>query len=251
MVGDEAASPSFPPLFTGVDVGPGENPFQVAVDEAADAEPGSLYWSPRRDVLLAAILFAPDRPLGDALTAVFAVACGLHDCLGALAPPETAVHHVWPDRMLVNGGKCGAIRAAAPTRQLDEPPNWLVVGMEVELAPIPGDPGRDPDRTSLAEEGCGFLTQRELLESWSRHTMAWIHRWMEDGPRPVFENWLARAAGKDEERDFLSSGESVRGRLLGLGRRGSLLVRVDAETRELPLSSILDHPPRNRGTGRQ
>ncbi len=248
MAGDEAAAPSFPPLFTGVETGPDEHPFQVAVNEAADAEPGSLYWSPRLDVLQAAILFAPDRPLGDAMAAVFVVACGLHDCLGALAPPETSVQHVWPNRILVNGGACGTIFATAPSRQWDGIPNWLVAGLEVELAPIPGDPGSDPDRTSLAEEGCRSLSQRQLLESWSRHTMAWIHRWTEDGTRPVFENWLVRAAGKGEAREFHIGAETIHGLFLGLGQQGSLLVRIESETREISLARVLDHTPPRKGT---
>lgn len=242
MAGDEAVSPSFPPLLTGVEVGANEHPFRIATDRAADSDPGSLFWSPREDILAAAIVFAPDRPLGDALIAAFVVSCGIHDCLGALAPPETAVQHVWPDGILVNGGACGTVRAAAPSRQLEEPPNWLVAGLEVELAPIPGDPGRNPGRTSLAEEGCGGLSQRQLLESWSRHTMAWIHRWMEDGPRAVFESWLVRAAGRDEEREFRAGNQVVRGRFLGLGERGNLLVRTKAGTRELSLAGVLERP---------
>ena len=249
MEGDEVEAPSFPPLLSGVETGFEENPFQVAVNEAADAEPGSLYWSPRLDVLQAAILFAPDRPLGDAMAAVFVIACGLHDCLGALAPPETSVQHVWPNRILVNGGACGTIFAAAPSRQLDGVPNWLVAGLELELAPIPGDPGSEPDRTSLAEEGCGGLSQRQLLESWSRHTMAWIHRWTEDGTRPLFESWLVRAAGKEEARDFRVGAEAIHGRFLGLGEQGSLLVRSESETREFPLAAVLDHSFPDMGVG--
>ena len=66
--------------------------------------------------LSAAVALAPECALEDAMAMVFATALGFSDALGALAPPEVAVHMVWPAGLRVNGARCGGLRAAASTR---------------------------------------------------------------------------------------------------------------------------------------
>lgn len=240
----EQKLPSFPPLLSGVAVEARDSPLARAATAArtGDWSPGTVYWSPDEDALSAALLLAPDRPLGDAMLAVFAVSCGLHDCVGALAPPETAVTHLWPDRILVNGAACGAIGVAVPETDPETMPAWLAVSVGLQLAPIPGDPGDEPGRTSLAEEGCGDLGARELIESWARHTLVWIHRWMEDGPRALHDSWIAHAEGHGDAVTLRHGGETVSGKFLGVDERGNLLLEAEGETRELALSKVLVHP---------
>ena len=237
-------SPSFPPLLNGIEVGSEEAPLARAVADAesGSSEPGNLYWSSRQDAMRTALMLAPDRTLTDAMPAVFAVACGVHDSLGALAPPETGVTHLWPDTVIVNGAACGVLSAAASTRDRLDIPEWLAVSVDLMLGPVEEDPGNQPGRTTLTEEGCAALTSRELIESWARHSLVWIHRWMEDGFRPLHDAWFDHAEKRGEPVRIRHRGEVLGGKLLGVDERGDLLLEVDEETRHLELVDMLDYP---------
>jgi BirA family biotin operon repressor/biotin-[acetyl-CoA-carboxylase] ligase len=230
---DEA--PSFPPLLRGEEAMPGMDPFAKAVASAAlGTDPGLICWADDPARLSAAIVLAPEAPLGRAIGITFAVAHGLGDALGALAPPEVAVHYVWPRGIKVNGGDCGVLRAAASTSDPAAEPDWLVVGVEMRYLPPGGDePGRRPEETCLAEEGCIEVTPLRLLESWSRHSLVWINRWLEDGLRPLHETWRQRAWGLGEE---LPGG----GIFVGLDELGGMLVRTGRQTELRPLTSMLE-----------
>lgn len=230
------AEPEFPPLLHGVDVG-ADDPFAVACTQAArDAEPGRIHYARTGDSLRAAITLAPEQPLGDAIGVLFAVQLGLIDALGALAPPEFAVHVQWPDRLRVNGALCGQFRAVASTDDPDAEPDWLVIGIDVPILP-PADvePGERPDETCLFAEGCGELTAAELLETWSRHMMVWIHTFLTEGFAPLHEAW--RGKGDAIGSDVLTPEP---GHFTGLDARGGMLLRVGDETRLLPLTEILE-----------
>ena len=225
--------PSFPPLFTGFQAPPGADPMAFAVAEAAnDVEPGLLVWSPDPERMAAALILAPECALEEAMAMVFAAAIGLSDALGALAPPEVGVHFTWPGGILVNGARCGRVRAAASTGDPAAEPEWLVVGVEVPvLTPIGWQSGDDPGRTYLHEEGCGEVEALPLLESWSRHTLVWINRWLDDGMAPLHAEWRAKSQEIGTERDG--------SRFVGLDELGGRILQKDGATEITPLSSML------------
>jgi len=229
------ADPTFPPLLRGETAPAGQDPFAKAVAAAAvGADPGLVVWSRAPDGLAAALVLAPEHPLEQSLSVVFAVALGLGDALGALAPPEVAVHYDWPGGIRVNGARCGRLRAAAPGADPGAIPDWLVVGVEMPYLPPEGvEPGTRPDETSLAEEGCIDVTPVALLESWTRHSLHWIHRWMEEGMAPLHEAWRGRAWGLGED---LPEG----GIFVGIDEWGGRLVRTPSGTRLDPLTALLE-----------
>lgn len=237
------SSLSLPPLLRGIEAG--RAPWHRAQRDAERGEttPGDVYWSPYAETLQTAVVFEPDRPLSEAMLAVFAVACGLHDCIGALAPPETAVHHQWPDTLLVNNAVCGVIRVAVSNEMLQQDiPHWMIVAVDVALAPVAGDPGDNPNVTSLAEEGYPVEDVQTLIESWARHMLVWIHRWEQDGPRPLHDAWLSRARGRGEDTAVRCAGAVERGEFLGIAEHGDMLIKTESGVRQLSLTSILDHP---------
>ncbi len=211
------------------------DPFAKAVAQAAlGADPGLVTWTRDEAAMRAALVLAPEAPLEHAVSVTFAVALGLGDALGALAPPEVAVHYVWPATVKVNGGDCGRLRAAASTTDPSAEPDWLVVGVHVDyLMPDMDEPGRSPEQTCLAEEGCIEVTPPRLLDSWSRHTLVWINRWLDDGLRPIHDAWRARAWKIGEP---LADG----GLFVGLDDAGGMLVRTGTTTELRPLSSMLE-----------
>lgn len=227
-------APSFPPLLKGQPAAPGQDPMAKAVAAAAlGADPGLVVWAPRADRMEAAMVLAPEVPLAEAMSGVFAIALGLGDALGALAPPEVAVHYDWPGGIRVNGGTCGRLRAAASTADPAAEPDWLVVGVSIDLLPENDEPGRTPERTCLHMEGCGEITALGLIESWSRHSLVWLNTWVDEGFRPLHQAWRGRAWLIGER---LADG----GTFMGLDEQGGQLVRRPDGTTELrPLTCLL------------
>ena len=60
-------------------------------------------------------------------------------------------------------------------------------------------PGDDPDRTVLIEEGCSEVEPVRLLESWSRHLLVWMNTLLEDGMTKVHADWRSRAFNLGED----------------------------------------------------
>ncbi|MFK7945548.1 MAG: biotin/lipoate--protein ligase family protein [Paracoccaceae bacterium] len=228
-----AEEPSFPPLLTGEKAPAGIDPFEKArVAAMMGCDAGLVIWADRADALSAAIVLAPEQPLADAISVMFAPAIGFVDALGALGPPEVAIHHVWPGGFRVNGALCGGLKVAASTADTDMEPDWLVVGIDVPFMPE-GEGGDDPQRTCLYNEGCAEVTPRQLLESWSRHTLHWIHRWLEDGLAPLHSAWRERVW---EMGQPLPDGS---GTFMGLDELGGMLVKTAKTTTLRPLTEAL------------
>ena len=234
----EDTRPSFPPLLHGVEVAGHVDPFAKAMAEAMmEAEPGRIVYAMDDAAMRAAMTFVPDRALREALPgAVFAVLLGLNDALGALAPPEVAVHFEWPGRVKVNGAYCGGVRAAAADNDPEGEADWLIVGVDVPVMPLgPGDPGLQPDHTTLWAEGCVDLGAPQLLESWSRHMLVWIHRFLSDGIGPLHEGWRHKC---DTLGEAVSAPEA--GTFMGLDEDGGMILRQGEGTKVLPLTGMLE-----------
>lgn len=224
----------FPPLLTGIAVA--GDPFQAALAAVADeVEPGAVFYGADPARMQAAIVLAPEEPLHSALRVSFAVALGLNDALGALAPPEVGVHLAWPDRIKVNGAYCGQLAMAASTGAPEAEPDWLIVGLDVPFA-LPGEaePGHNPDRTSLYEEGCGDLPIPDLIEAWGRHMMNWLHIYLTDGFEPLHREWRTKADGLGQMVSYPRDGTFI-----GLDERGGMILRSGDTTRILPLTDFL------------
>ena len=231
----QADAPTFPPLLSGQDVPAGARPFDKAVAAAlTGCDPGLITWARRADALSAALVLTPECPLEQAIGIVFAPAIGFVDALGALGPPEVAVHHVWPGAFRVNGAFCGGLTVAASTTDPAQEPDWLVVGIDVPVLPDGDEGGETPNRTCLFHEGCAEVTPIQLLESWSRHTLVWINRWTDDGFQPLHAAWCERAWEMGEP---LPDGS---GTFMGLDEQGGMLVKGTDGTVVRALTDILE-----------
>lgn len=166
--------------------------FDTACQAARDgAEDGFMLMVDRADRCEAALVLRPLDPIQPALTLGYVGLLGLHDGLAAIVPAETPAGIGWPDRLLVNDACVGGIRVAhGPLVEKDgmaDVPDWLVIGIAVQFAGAEGDddPGLDLAYTNLQEEGCGEITVPQLVESFGRHMLHWLDRWLEDGFEPV------------------------------------------------------------------
>lgn len=237
--------PVMPPLFRALAVTPDVDPFERAWQIAAEgAEAGTVLWSIGQDACQAAVVLAPEHSLEASLPVVLVTMLGLGDALGALAPPVVSVTFGWPDRIEVNGGVVGGVRMlSAPTEAASQVPDWLVVGYGLAARTRAGDaePGQQPHRTTLADEGCEIACM-DLLEAFARHFLAWINRWQEDGVGPVRQAWLSRAAGLSQSIEIGRGEHKKQGIFTGLTESGSMRLIRGGIVQTLSLGEAIKAP---------
>lgn len=231
------SSPTFPPLFSGQAVEGQIDPFEKACVEAVrGCDAGLVVYNLGANELRGAMVFAPEVSLEAAMAMLPLCGVGFQNALGALAPPEVAVHLEWAGGLRVNGARCGRLRAAASGKDPEAEPDWLVIGLEVPLWPASDDTGHTPDQTALYAEGCVEVDAARLLEAWVKHTLVGINGWQDEGVAPLHGNWRALAHGLGEPVEILGK----RGTFLGVDEKFGMLVR-DAETTHLiPLTKVLE-----------
>jgi biotin-(acetyl-CoA carboxylase) ligase len=229
---------SFPPLMYG----------EAAPDDAFDhaqmraitgCDAGLISYALGAAQVQAALVFAPEVPLKQAMAMLPLCGVGFQNALGALAPPEVALHLEWPGGLRVNGAKCGRLRALASGADPDQIPDWLIVGFELPLLPQSDTPGDTPDETALYAEGCADVSPDLLVEAWARHTMNWITHWEDEGPRSLHAEWRAMAHGIGEPIHW----RDHNGSFVGVDENFGLLLRDDHDTRLLPLHLLLETNP--------
>lgn len=231
------SGPSFPPLFHGLSVTGQIDPFEKACVEAArGCDAGLVVHNLGSDKLRAALVFAPDVPLNKAMAMLPLCGVGFQNALGALAPPEVAVHLEWNGAIRINGATCGRFCASSSQNDPKAEPEWLVIGLELPLWPESDDPGTTPDQTTLYAEGCVDVDASHLLESWVKHTLVGINTWQETGVKSLQSDWRGLAHGIGEE----VSQNGIKGTFLGVDEDFGMLVRTEVSTQLIPLSDILE-----------
>ena len=229
---------TFPPAMAGEAVD--GDPFDTAVMRAVTGcEAGLVTYRVAVDRVGAALVLTPEVPLRDAVAMLPLCGVGVQNALGALAPPEVAVHLDWNGGLRVNGASCGRLRACAATGDPEAVPDWLVIGFSLPILPEGEDTGLTPDRTALMAEGCGEVDPGQLVESWARHTLNWIARWEDEGAKPLHAEWRGLAWGLGES--VVQDGHS--GTFLGVDERFGMLLRDGTTTHLLPLTAVLEDSP--------
>ena len=184
----------------------------------------------------AALVFAPEVPLAQAMAMLPLCGVGFQNALGALAPPEVAVHLEWDGGIRINGASCGTFGVLSSTTDPATIPDWLVVGWRLPLFPNTPDMGATPDRTTLYAEGCADVAPPTLVEAWARHTLNWITRWEDEGVRPLHAEWRGLGHGIGEPA---ASGD-LSGTFLGVDEDFGMLLRDDTTTHLIPLTALLE-----------
>lgn len=233
------SGPQFPPLFTGMATA-GADPFTAACSEAhKGCDAGLVTYDISRETLRAAIVFAPEIALRNAVVMLPVCGIGFQNALGALAPPEVSLQLEWDGGLRLNGARCGELQAAALPADPDTVPGWLVVGLEVSLRTDLEDTGATPDVTCLYAEGCSEVAPLDLLEAWVRHTLVWINSWSEDGVAPVHTEWTGLAHGIGTPITYGTHTGTFR----GIDETFGLLLQQDSGARIIPMTDTLKDMP--------
>tara|TARA_B100000768_G_scaffold179924_1_gene198692 strand:- start:3505 stop:4209 length:705 start_codon:yes stop_codon:yes gene_type:complete len=230
-------TPSFPPLFSGLAVESQVDPFDKACAEAArGCDAGLVVHDLGANLLRAALVFAPDVELVDAMAMLPLCGVGFQNALGALGPPEVAVHLEWAGGLRINGASCGTLRVAASSSNPRAEPDWMVIGLELPLWPETDSPGDTPEQTALYAEGCADVNAMELLESWVKHTLVGINTWTEDGVKALHKDWRGLSHGIGEDITM----NEVSGTFLGVDEQFGMLIRAADTTHLVPLTYLLE-----------
>jgi BirA family biotin operon repressor/biotin-[acetyl-CoA-carboxylase] ligase len=230
-------TPSFPPLFSGLAVEGQVDPFDKACAEAArGCDAGLVVHDLGANLLRAALVFAPDVELVDAMAMLPLCGVGFQNALGALAPPEVAVHLEWAGGLRINGASCGTLRVAASSSNPKAEPDWMVIGLELPLWPETDTPGDIPEQTALYAEGCADVNAMELLESWVKHTLVGINTWTEDGVKALHKDWRGLSHGIGEDITM----NEISGTFLGVDEQFGMLIRAADTTHLIPLTYLLE-----------
>ena len=227
IYGNVITDPTFPPLLTGEKVAKDVDPFIKAVSASMmRCDPGTVFYAEDPETLRVAITLAPELALKDSISVIHALMLSVADGLGALGPPELAVHFVWPCQFKVNAARCGELRFKASTTEPDSVPDWLVVGLTIPFVrPESIEPGSDPSQTWLYEEGCIELTVPQLIESWSRHSLVWLNSFEDKGYQAIQDHWRAKCDSIGSDVTYPGEGTFV-----GTDNHGSLLLKRDGMT---------------------
>ena len=252
----ELDDPQLPPLLDAEKIAKGTDVMAKAIGRAAAGETGLVCYSEATHCLDMAITLAPEVSLIKAMQMHYTLMTALGDSIGALAPPEVGVRYRFPGAILFNRGHAGVVRvAAAPCQDPSaDIPDWLVVSAQLRLTFDRDDHSHDyrMANTSLEEEGGGFISRTRLVESVSRHFLVWLHKWEEEGFRPIHETWLKRV--DDDKALTLKDGRVAN--FLGLDEEGGALVTVDGRPETITLhnsAGYFNHAPLDElasGSGR-
>ena len=227
---------TFPPLMYGEAVD--GDPFAHACLKAIQGcDAGMVAHHLQPNLMRGAIVFAPEIPLEDAAVMLPVCGVGFQNALGALAPPEVAVHLEWDGTIRINGAICGKLTMGASGDDPAEVPDWLVVGLELPLWPDDdSDGGARPDHTTLYAEGCIDVAADHLMEAWARHTLNWTGRWEDEGTKPVHNEWRGLAHGIGEAVTW----DGQDGTFVGVDERFGMLFRHGDITSLIPLTALLE-----------
>ena len=164
------------------------------------------------------------------------------DCLGALMPPHTSVLLRWPGTVLVNAGKVGSIKLAMPGAPDSEPPEWLVIGVDLQFASLNDvrEPGDAADRTALADEGIGEFAPDAVLYSLAAHFLTWLDIWDYRGFRVIKQQLSGSLEGHDSDVIIRHGDESIIGRVVGIDDSVALEVKPKSQpARKLAYIDVL------------
>lgn len=193
-----------------------------------------IFWAPRMDRLDVGLTLTPDRPRRATLPVIYVAALAFADALSAFAPPPTPIGFGWPGAILIDGGRAGGLSLACAPSAPTAVPAWAALGFDLALCAGGDEPGRTPTQTFLDEEAFEGFTVAAQIEGFSRHFLAWLNRWDDDGLAPIAAEWSRRAFTPFTPTIVLPDGAATP---LRLDEVGDLRVRQNGRERTLSLEA--------------
>ena len=200
---------------------------------------GRSWDSPEGNLFMSVVLrpaLAPAR----APELSFVAAVALAEAVAAALPPGPAVSLVWPNDLMIDGGKAAGIlleAATTPAGQLD----FVVLGIGVNVAGHPAAVRRPA--TDLAAAGAR-IDAAGLLESVAERLAAWLARWGAEGFAPVRAAWTARAGGLGAPIDVRRDDALISGTFADLDDDGAMIIKSPDGSRHRVTAGDVVEPAR-------
>jgi BirA family biotin operon repressor/biotin-[acetyl-CoA-carboxylase] ligase len=217
--------------------GAGEGTLIWAAEQSEARTPSGKRWYAPPGNLHCALIIQPDYDNVTAQQLIYLATISAGAAIADSVSAMTGLRWRWPDEILINDLKSGVVQLSVPEGGADPYP-WLVLGLSINVAEHPPNP--EPERfNSIHDSGAPEVTVETLLEGFSRHFLAWINRWAEEGFEAARKAWTLRADGIGEAVSLRLRGDELRGKMAGINRRGEAELELDDGT--LRLVSVAEY----------
>jgi BirA family biotin operon repressor/biotin-[acetyl-CoA-carboxylase] ligase len=200
-------------------------PVWIAADRqtAGRGRRGRSWESPNGN-LAATLLIAPGKPAAECAQLSFVAALSGSDTVAHFAP-NANVRVKWPNDVLVEGRKiAGILLESASTGS--ERPQWLAIGIGMNLAEYP--PDTEFPATALSALGATPPKPQDALTQLASAWAGWYDVWQTSGFAPIGDAWLARAANLGGRIRARLQSEETTGVFEGIDETGALILRENA-----------------------
>jgi BirA family transcriptional regulator, biotin operon repressor / biotin---[acetyl-CoA-carboxylase] ligase len=189
--------------------------------------PGNLYVS---------VVLRPGKPAPQSALIGFVAAVALAAALADVGLADSRLQLKWPNDVLVDRAKVAGILIET-SAAIGQAPDWLVLGMGVNLAHAPED--TPYPAMTLRGAGLATLTVEALLEALAGRLAEWYGRWQAEGFAPVRAAWLKRAVGLGEAIEVRLEGHTLQGRFAALEEDGALMLELpEGERRRVTVGDV-------------
>ena len=241
---DYEGEPRLPPLLTPLEVGAEAlakhgDVHAFATSAVEQSEVGTVFYAAASGLAQFSVALSPDVTSLKAAQMFHALMIGVGDAIGAIAPPEVEVNYLFPGYILLNKGRAGQVQISIdPAAKLSDQPQWMVASAAIRMdTDIEATLASGlHDETSLIEESGGHISTTRIIEASSRHFLAWINRWEQDGFRPLFDAWRNRAL--TDAVIELEAGAIAD--WVGLDEDGQALLKIDGQVIGVPAHRFAD-----------
>ncbi|MSO92169.1 MAG: biotin--[acetyl-CoA-carboxylase] ligase [Rhodospirillales bacterium] len=192
-------------------------------------------WESPEGNLYCSLILRPEVSVARAAELAFVAALAVYDTIGSLCSPGQSAACKWPNDVLLNGRKVSGILLESQSRA-DGGLDWLVLGVGINVESAPAQ--AEFPATALHREGDTHIGVVDVLEGFARHFLVWTNRWLDDGFRPIRENWLWRAAGKGETIRVRLDRETLEGTFEDIDERGALVLGLPGTVRRIAAGDV-------------
>jgi BirA family biotin operon repressor/biotin-[acetyl-CoA-carboxylase] ligase len=182
-------------------------------------------WTSETGNLMCTLMIRPNVGAQKAAQLSFVTALAVSDFLNSFAPIEQ-IQLKWPNDVVAHGKKiCGILLESAATGHgVDDPVNWLAIGIGVNLKHFPKD--TPYGATALGELGVEAPSPGRAIAFLARHFDSRFVEWRDGGFEPIRSAWLAAAAGLGKSITARLPQKSIQGRFVGLDPSGALILAL-------------------------
>lgn len=182
------------------------------------SEPGNLYMS---------MVLRPQVNAADSGQLSFLAAVALAQTVQGFLPPSADIALKWPNDVLINGRKSAGILLEAESAAQAAGPEWLVLGMGLNLVHAPDG------AISLRDAGAGTVDVEHARDLLTGSVLALYRRWQREGFAVIRSAWLERAAHLGKTIRVRLPGEEFMAVFDGIDARGALEVTMESGTRRV------------------